>query len=170
MNAQLYRQLQDRFGEDSQAIYNDLRNAPDSATQYSLPKVSGWISDVDPASIALIDLDSFVPREIVNINNLSSTVDTARSLLNVRSNALLVAAKHSVTGKPIGVQGPQDGYGTPHLFDSEIAITAPDFKARGILELSGPYPYVASRGDGYAWSITILSPDQADTFLSLIHI
>ena len=168
MNAQLYRQLQDRFGDDAQAIYNDLRNAPDSATQYSLPEVSGWISDVDPASIALIDLDSFVPREIVNIDNLSTTLVTTRPFLNVRSNALLVAAKHSVTGKPIGVQGPQDGYGTPHLFDSEIAITAPDFKARGILELSGPYPYVASRGDGYAWSITILSPDQADTFAEVL--
>ena len=169
MNAQLYRQLQERFGADAKSIYNDLRNAPDAATQYSLPKVSGWISDVDPASIALIDLDSFVPREIVNIDSASTAAYTARPLLkNVRSNALLVAARHSITGKPIAVQGPQDGYGTPHLFDSEIVIVAPDFKARGILELSGPYPYVASRGDGYAWSITILSPDQADTFAEVL--
>ena len=157
------------MGTNAQAIYNDLRNAPDAATQYSLPKVSGWISDVDPASIALIDLDSFVPREIVTIDSLSTAAHTARPLLNnVRSNALLVAARHSITGKPIGVQGPQDGYGTPHLFDSEIAIVAPNFKARGILELSGPYPYVASHGDGYAWSITILSPDQSDTFAEVL--
>jgi acyl-homoserine lactone acylase PvdQ len=169
MNAQLYRQLQDRFGANAQAIYNDLRNAPDAATQYSLPKVSGWVSDVNPASIAMIDLDSFVPREIVNIDSHSTAAHTAKPLLNnMRSNALLVAARHSVTGKPIGVQGPQDGYGTPHLFDSEIVIVAPDFKARGILELSGPYPYVASRGAGYAWSITILSPDQSDTFAEVL--
>jgi acyl-homoserine lactone acylase PvdQ len=168
-NAQVLRQLQEKFGSDAQTIFNDLRNAPDASSQHSLPPASGTISDVNVESVALPDLNSFVQREIVSMAD--GPVATSRPgthSRNSRSNALLVAARHSVTGRPIAVQGPQDGYGTPHLFDTEIVIVAPDFRARGILELSGPYPYVAARGDGYAWSITILQPDQADTYVEVL--
>lgn len=168
-NAQLLRQLQRKFGSDAQNVFNDLRSAPNNHTAISLPAVRSPAHAVDPNSIALLDLDSFEAREIL-LMNAKTAVRSSPPLhsRNVRSNALLVAAEHSATGRPIGVQGPQDGYGTPHLFDSEISIVAPDFKARGILELSGPYPYVAARGESYAWSITILPPDQADTFVEVL--
>jgi len=168
-NAELLQQLRARFGVEAEAIYADLRNAPDDATQHSLPPVAGETGRSEPASIALPDLHSFAARRIATIE--AATVPAASAThrpRDVRSNALLVAAAHSATGHPIAVQGPQDGYGTPHLFDSEIVIVAPDFRARGVLELSGPYPYVAARGDGYAWSITILPPDQADTFVEVL--
>ena len=167
-NAQLLRQLEERFGDQARRVFDDLRQAPNAETPFTLPAVAGFEHQVDPGSVALLDLDSLVLRGVLTIDEgaglLSPEVPAPEvSALEIRSNALLVAARHSTTGRPIAVQGPQDGYGTPHPFNSEIAIVAPDFKARGILEVSGPYPYVAARGERYAWSITILPPDQADT-------
>lgn len=168
-NAQLLRQLQKKFGDDAQNVFHDLRSAPSANYKFSLPPVTVDTYATNPDSIALLDIDSFEEREILVIGaNAAVRGSMSPRSHNVRSNALLVAAVHSTTGRPIAVQGPQDGYGTPHLFDSEISIVAPDFKARGILELSGPYPYVAARGENYAWSITILPPDQADTFVEVL--
>ena len=172
-NAQLLRQLEERFGDQARRVFDDLRQAPNAETPFTLPAVAGFEHQVDPGSVALLDLDSLVLRGVLTIDEgaglLSPEVPAPEvSALEIRSNALLVAARHSTTGRPIAVQGPQDGYGTPHPFNSEIAIVAPDFKARGILEVSGPYPYVAARGERYAWSITILPPDQADTFAEIL--
>jgi len=168
-NAQLLRQLQQKLGDSGEDVFRDLRSAPGENTQHSLPPSTLAAMSTDANSIALIDLDSFVPRQISAAGNVAARVEpTIGVRRGGRSNALLVAAENSASGRPIAVQGPQDGYGTPHLFDSELVVVAPDFKARGILELSGPYPYVAARGEDYAWSITILPPDQADTFAEVL--
>lgn len=168
-NAQLLAQLEAKFGDKAQSVYEDLRSKQNARTSVSLPAVQSVDLAVNPASIAKLDLGSYKPREILQVGQKKASLDLDLAMVpKVRSNALLVAAKHSVTGHPLAVQGPQDGYATPHNFDSEIAIVAPDFKARGILEISGPYPYVAGRGENYAWSITILPPDQADTFAEVL--
>jgi hypothetical protein len=164
-NSRLFDQLKQKFGDGAQSVYDDLRMAPNANTPISISGGERWQTPENPKSRAILDLGSFVAREIVQVGKgraFAAFVNPAAA--RVRSNALLVAASKSKTGRPISVQGPQDGYGTPHLFDSQIKIAAPDFKASGVLEVSGPYPYVASRGDNYAWSITVLSPSQSDLY------
>ena len=167
-NAQLLRRLQVRFGKDAKEVFDDLRMATNEDTPTSLPAVDQIDGPVDRRSVALLDLNSFEPRTNLEVDGSSTPTTLAYPHRKTRSNALLVSGEHSTTGHPIAVQGPQDGYGTPHQFDSEIVVNAPDFKVRGVLEISGPYPYVAGRGKDYGWSITILPTDQADTFAEVL--
>ena len=67
-NAQLLRQLENKFGDGAQDVFDDLRSAPNTNTAFSLPAVRSSKYAVDPNSIALLDLDSFEERDILVID------------------------------------------------------------------------------------------------------
>ncbi|MEO0400589.1 MAG: penicillin acylase family protein [Pseudomonadota bacterium] len=164
-NARLLQQLQAEYGEEAgRAVYDDFRNRNDP----DAPALTEQRHDIDlgpddPAALALPDLNSF---ELLNplggFTAYAENDDDAN--LNGRSNALIVSGEHTTTGRPISVQGPQDGFSYPHFYNSEIQIVAPDLAAHGLLELGGPYPFNGGRGETFAVSLTSQFPDGADIF------
>ena len=79
------------------------------------------------------------------------------------SNALLVSASESATGRPLAVFGPQTGYFAPEIV-LEQDVHAPTLDARGAA-FPGLNLYVQlGRGQDYAWSATSAGQDIADTF------
>jgi len=80
------------------------------------------------------------------------------------SNALVVDAKHSTTGHPIAVFGPQVGYFTPEIL-MEQELHGPDLIAQGA-SFAGTNGIVElGRGVDYAWSATSAGTDNVDTRL-----
>jgi acyl-homoserine lactone acylase PvdQ len=79
------------------------------------------------------------------------------------SNAILVAAKRSASGRPLAVFGPQTGYFAPQAL-MEQEVQAPGISARGVA-FPGVNLYVQiGHGRGYAWSATTSAQDIVDTF------
>jgi acyl-homoserine lactone acylase PvdQ len=80
-----------------------------------------------------------------------------------QSNALVVSAKESKSGRPLAVFGPQTGYFSPQiLMDQDLH--GPGIQARGA-SFPGVNLYVElGRGPDYAWSATSAGNDNTDTF------
>ncbi len=80
------------------------------------------------------------------------------------SNALLVDAKHSASGHPVVVFGPQTGYYTPQLL-VEQELDGPGVHARGVSFAGTNLVVELGRGVDYAWSATSSSDDIVDTVM-----
>ncbi|HTN25538.1 MAG TPA: penicillin acylase family protein [Solirubrobacteraceae bacterium] len=79
------------------------------------------------------------------------------------SNALLVSASESASGRPLAVFGPQVSYFAPQILMEED-VHAPGIDARGAA-FAGVNLYVQlGRGPDYAWSTTSAGQDIIDTF------
>jgi acyl-homoserine lactone acylase PvdQ len=79
------------------------------------------------------------------------------------SNALVVSARESRSGKPIAVFGPQTGYFAPQILMDED-LHGPGIDARGA-SFPGVNLYVElGRGQDYAWSATSAGQDIVDTY------
>ncbi|MFL5822037.1 MAG: penicillin acylase family protein, partial [Solirubrobacteraceae bacterium] len=79
------------------------------------------------------------------------------------SNALLVNAKHSASGHPLAVMGPQVSYWSPEILMEED-IHGPGIDARGV-SFPGTNMYVQmGHGRDYAWSATSAGQNITDTF------
>ncbi|MFJ9059295.1 penicillin acylase family protein [Streptomyces sp. NPDC102409] len=79
------------------------------------------------------------------------------------SNALLVSGKHTASGNPIAVMGPQTGYFAPQLMMLQ-EIQGPGISARGV-SFAGVGMYIQmGRGQDYAWSATSAAQDITDTY------
>jgi acyl-homoserine lactone acylase PvdQ len=79
------------------------------------------------------------------------------------SNALLISGKHTVSGHPIAVFGPQTGYFEPQALTEIDLHGGPDLQARGMAIPGTPYVDIG-RGPDYAWSATSSNQDLIDTF------
>ena len=79
------------------------------------------------------------------------------------SNSLLVSGKHTPTGHPVAVMGPQVGYYVPQILMEE-ELHGPGIEARGAT-FPGVNLYVQlGHGRDYAWSATTAGSDNIDTF------
>ncbi|MDI3388783.1 penicillin acylase family protein [Streptomyces sp. B-S-A8] len=79
------------------------------------------------------------------------------------SNALLVSGKHTASGNPVAVFGPQTGYFAPQLLMMQ-ELQGPGISARGV-SFAGVGMYVQlGRGQDYAWSATSANQDITDTY------
>ncbi|HYZ53313.1 MAG TPA: penicillin acylase family protein [Streptosporangiaceae bacterium] len=82
------------------------------------------------------------------------------------SNALLVDARHSASGHPIAVFGPQVSYFTPGILMQED-LHSPDYAAEGA-SFPGTGLVELGRGEDYAWSATSAGTDLTDQRLERI--
>ncbi|MFL5899850.1 MAG: penicillin acylase family protein [Solirubrobacterales bacterium] len=83
------------------------------------------------------------------------------------SNWELVSAKHSATGHPIAVMGPQVSYFVPQILMEED-LHGPGIDARGAA-FAGVNLYVElGHGRDYAWSATTATSDNVDTFAEVL--
>ena len=187
-NALWLQKLTARFGETKgRQVYNDLRekNDPDAPTTATTrtPYGGGHVN-ADRPGVALPDLggrtapgtgaplegtpalpDLGLPGELGD-----HTLDTPLGSIDVplvshgMSNALLVGGKHTKSGKPLTVFGPQTSYYTPQLLTEEVLV-GPGIKARGVA-FAGTNLFVQlGRGVDYAWSATSASNDLVDTVM-----
>ncbi|NEY31800.1 penicillin acylase family protein [Streptomyces sp. PRKS01-65] len=129
----------------------------------------------DPRGRALPDAGSVVPEPLVF--DRTGSAATARADNAAReaaraatgparrgmSNALVVSGKHTASGHPIAVFGPQTGYFAPQLLMLQ-EIQGPGLSARGA-SFAGLSMYVElGRGQDYAWSATTSGQDVIDTY------
>jgi acyl-homoserine lactone acylase PvdQ len=82
------------------------------------------------------------------------------------SNALVVDAKHSATGHPVAVFGPQVSYFAPQIL-MQIDLHSPDYDAAGA-SFPGTGIVELGRGQDYAWSATSAGSDLIDQRLEII--
>jgi len=100
------------------------------------------------------------PPDIPALKVVSSVLAFPKML----SNALVVDGKHSTTGHPVAVFGPQVGYFTPEIL-MEQELHGPDLVAQGA-SFAGTNGIVElGRGVDYAWSATSAGTDNVDTRL-----
>ncbi|GAB2948315.1 penicillin acylase family protein [Streptomyces pseudoechinosporeus] len=79
------------------------------------------------------------------------------------SNALMVSGKHTASGNPVAVFGPQTGYFAPQLLMMQ-ELQGPGISARGV-SFAGVGMYVQlGRGQDYSWSATSSTQDITDSY------
>ncbi|KOX21340.1 penicillin acylase [Saccharothrix sp. NRRL B-16348] len=137
-----------------------------------------------PQGVALPDNGAVTPEPMVHdqTSTAHSTVDTPSDLKPLEglfadgvlppdlltrkqgmSNALAVSGRHTDTGNPIAVWGPQTGYFAPQLLMLQ-ELHGPGLRARGV-SFAGVSMYVQlGRGVDYSWSATSAGQDITDTY------
>jgi acyl-homoserine lactone acylase PvdQ len=129
----------------------------------------------DPQGEALPDAGTVVQEPLVyDRTGSAATADAKRtsrtasgtalgSARRGMSNALVVSGKHTASGHPVAVFGPQTGYFAPQLLMLQ-EIQGPGISARGA-SFAGLSMYVElGRGQDYSWSATTSGQDIIDTY------
>jgi acyl-homoserine lactone acylase PvdQ len=144
-------------------VFNDLRQHTSDQSPTSidgnfpyeqLPKKSRKGSVVlDPGSYVET---SVTPEPLKSELKLPKARATA-------SNTLMITKKHSATGRPLMVGGPQIGYFYPGL-TYEIDMNAPGLQWRGATSAPFPGYLLIGRGQDFATTLTSASGDVIDQF------
>jgi acyl-homoserine lactone acylase PvdQ len=182
--SQVYRALRARLGRRlGPRVFRDFRSAedPEAPTTvlrrrfpYELtPKRirKGSVALPDPGTYKPAQFASPVPPAGASASAASAGAPVA-PLLGFpfsASNALLVPARSSATGRPLMVAGPQVAYFNPQILmeqDVHAPATAdlPGIDARGASFASLNLYVQLGRGRDYAWSATSAGQDIIDTF------
>jgi acyl-homoserine lactone acylase PvdQ len=141
-------------------VFNDLRQHDDPGMPTSidgnfpyekLPKTS--------KGNVLIDADSYAPVSAV----AGQATAAAYVQPHQMSNELMIDAKHSATGHPLLVGGPQIGYFYPGL-TYEIDMNAPGLRWRGATSAPFPGYMLIGRGTDFAETLTSAGGDIIDQY------
>jgi acyl-homoserine lactone acylase PvdQ len=175
--------LEQRFGTRSgRSAWRDFREANDPEAPTTVLRQSFPYETTDafaPRGLALPDPGSvsFPPvaahaaadnhADTGSLAGLSAHLQQALRGPTHASNWELVAARHSATGHPLAVMGPQVGYYVPEILMEED-LHGPGIDARGAA-FPGVNLYVQlGRGRDYAWSATTATSDNIDTFAEVL--
>jgi acyl-homoserine lactone acylase PvdQ len=179
-SAQVYESAQKRFGRKRGAkVWHDFREAEDPEAPTTVHNGKRFPYENFPkraakGSRAMFDPGSFRSTLGHGISHSSSASQTSKSGLasglqglfdfpHGMSNALVVGAKHSQSGHPLAVFGPQVGYFAPQILMEED-VHGPGIDARGAA-FPGVNLYVElGRGRDYSWSATSAGSDISDTW------
>ncbi len=181
-NALWLTALQRKFGDAAgRQVFEDLRerNDPEAPTTigtrfpYNEPPPrpdADAIAMPDPgAPVAPGSGDATSTPSLPVLPELPASVDGPFGPIDLfgtagMSNALVVGAAESATGRPLAVFGPQTGYTTPQLL-VEIDLHGPGYDVRGV-SFAGTQAIVQlGRGRDYAWSATSAGGDNVDQVL-----
>ena len=165
-SALVLQQARDRFGKHAGTrVWRDFRSANDPEAPTT---VRGRAFPYEPSpkhahGVALPDKGSL--KDYVNLDPSTTNTKRAARLAfpAALSNALLVSARKSESGRPVAVFGPQTAYFAPQIL-MEQDVHAPDIDARGVA-FPGANLYVSlGHGRDYAWSATSAGQDLTDTY------
>jgi acyl-homoserine lactone acylase PvdQ len=176
-STEIFQAFEQRFGpKKGPRLWADFRSAedPEAPTTVMGKRFDFNAPIAKPRGKALPDRGT-LKREPVVIKT-SGSAARASSATSTRastapflrfpkssSNALLVSASESASGKPIAVFGPQVSYFAPEIL-MEQDVHAPGIDARGAA-FPGTNLYVQlGRGRDYSWSATSAGNDIIDTF------
>ena len=179
--AEVLAEFTARFGERvGRAIYEDFRRAEDPEAPVVAEKAfrSDRPGRPNPAANVRLDRGSVVPRNAIvsgpgaeqRARSLAALPRWARRLavdgLGLHapaSNAVLVAGRHSRSGRPLASMGPQVGYYSPEIL-VEQELHGPGIDVSGMTFPGGsPYPLIG-HGIDFAWTGTTANGDNRDTF------
>jgi len=174
-SALAYQESRKRFGRRRGArVWRDFRSAEDPEAPTTIFKTrfpyQRQPKKVRRGSLALPDRNSVRRSEAVpggaaisRAGRQSGPLDGLLAFPSSASNALLVSARESASGKPIAAFAPQTGYFSPQIL-MELDIHGPGIDARGAA-FPGVNLYVQlGRGRDYAFSATSAGQDIVDTF------
>jgi acyl-homoserine lactone acylase PvdQ len=176
LQSDVLARLQKRLGATKgQRVYDDLRRLEDPQAPVTADRP--FPSDrpaKGPSSAARLDATSITPRNAVASTTSPGlpaafpawATDLATHGLHLQheaSNALLVTAAHSKTGRALAAMGPQVGYYSPEIL-VEYELHAPGVHASGMsFPGASPFPLIGHT-TSFAWSGTTANGDNADTF------
>jgi acyl-homoserine lactone acylase PvdQ len=156
-----------RFGRSrGQRVWRDFRSVddPEGPRTVHTKRFPYALHPRRPRGVALPDRGTVKIAE--TLEKAEAPGSTARSLLafpRAQSNALVVSARESRSGRPLAVFGPQTAYFSPQVL-VEQDVHAPGYDARGVA-FPGVNLFVQlGRGRDYAWSATTSAQDIVDTF------
>ena len=170
--------LVERFGATKgKGAYDDLRDLEDPSAPVTADRP--FPSDrpsTGPSSAVSLDARSIRHRDAVaSTGPLPAAVPGAfpawverlsrhgLQLEHHASNALLVSADHSRSGRALAAMGPQLGYYSPEIV-VEYELHAPGIHTSGMaFPGASPYTLIGHTGS-FAWSGTTANGDNADTF------
>ncbi len=153
--------LQERLGlEFGRSVWEDLRLRDDPEARVAVEGTFGYGAQTrTELGNVVIDPRSFDPSGPSSLG-----LGDASQLLGARtSNALLVGAKRSGTGKPLFVAGPQVGYFYPGIM-MELDLHGGGYDARGAAFPGLSFAVLVGRGPDYAWSATSAGLDLVDEY------
>ncbi|MEU7051949.1 penicillin acylase family protein [Streptomyces eurythermus] len=170
---------QDRYGvAEGTKVWESFRQRNDPEAVLTLHNGESFpygARPADPRGAALPDAGSVTPEPLVyDRTGSAATAGAAKTSATAAgtalgsarrgmSNALVVSGKHTASGHPIAVFGPQTGYFAPQLLLLQ-EIQGPGISARGA-SFAGLSMYVElGRGQDYAWSATTSGQDIIDTY------
>ena len=153
-NSMFLDALERRFGDaDARRVFADLRQANDPEAPVTAPGAFPYQLPEEAATgSVVVDDGSF------SGSPLAQPVGA--------SNALLVSARRSQTGRPLLVAGPQVGYFFPQLF-AEMELAGAGFVTRGVVFPGVPFVLIG-RGADFAWSATSSQADNTDAFVETL--
>ena len=153
-NAMFLDALGERLGAgDARRVFADLREANNVESPVSVPgSFPQQVPSATPTGSAIIDDGSFTGAPLAPAA--------------ISSNALLVGAKRSETGRPLFVAGPQVGYFFPEFF-AEMELAGAGFAVRGAVFPGVPLVLIG-RGADFAWSATSSQADNLDLFVETL--
>ncbi len=157
--SQFLARLQGRLGaETGRQVWEDLRQRDDPearvAAEGSFPYGGRPTSEVGNV---VVDPGSFEP---------AGRRDATTTQLPM-SNALLVGARRSATGKPLFVAGPQVGHYYPGIL-MELDLEGGGYRARGASFPGVSFSVLVGRGGDYAWSATSAGSDLIDEYVETL--
>jgi len=175
-SAQLLRQAQGRFGRrNGRRVWKDLRTAEDPEAPVTVHGKRRFPYRGEPrrlrrGSLAIPDRGSLERTSVAPDLEAASASRSAADLGGLLrfphdggSNALLVSARESESGRPVAVMGPQTGYFNPQLL-MDVDVHGPGIDARGATFAGIGLYVLLGRGRDYAWSATSAGQDIIDTF------
>ncbi|TMA39105.1 MAG: penicillin acylase family protein, partial [Deltaproteobacteria bacterium] len=156
----------------ARTVFDDLHFANDAEAPTTSHNPAPYMTDlgpVNPAANPDVDCSSLQPIDPAGppLQQLLDAISGAAPPLAVpgaMSNALLVSAAHTKSGRPIAVFGPQTGYFMPQLL-VEKDVHGPDIDARGVAFAGTDLIVQLGRGRNYAFSATSAGGDNVDQWV-----
>ena len=147
--------LQRKLGaENGRRVWEDLRQRSDPEARVAAPGTGTARSVV-----------SEIGNVVVESSPASGPSPQASRL--PMSNALLVGARRSATGKPLFVAGPQVGHFYPGLL-LELDLEGGGYRARGVAFPGISFAILIGRGIDFAWSATSAGSDLVDQYVETL--
>jgi acyl-homoserine lactone acylase PvdQ len=177
-SAEALQALEDRFGRKAgRRAWLGFRskNDPEAPTTVSKKFPYETRGAFTKKGLALPDRHSVRPLTTASTSGATSAsslgigarLEQAIGAAAHASNWELVSAKHSATGHPIGVLGPQVGYYVPQILMEED-LHGPGIDARGASFPGVSMVVELGHGRDYAWSATSAGSDIVDTFAEVL--
>ena len=151
--------LQRKLGQEAgRRVWEDLRQRDDPEANVAVPGRTAYNShSSSEIGNVVVDFTAAAPAR---------TLATTTTRLPM-SNALLVGAKRSTTGKPLLVAGPQVGQYYPQIM-LELDLDGGGYRARGAAFPGISFGILLGRGVDYAWSATSAGSDLVDQYVETL--
>ena len=161
--ADFLAKLQAKLGaEVGRQVWEDLRLRDDPEARTAVEGAFPYGLSTSELGNVVIDAGSFVGPTYGAAS--TGTDDLPPKLM---SNALLVGAKRSATGKPLAVMGPQVGYYYPEIL-LELDLHGGGYNTRGAAFPGISFAVLLGRGPDYAWSATSAGSDIVDQYVETL--